>query len=846
MSPSEQEYRQLLADRDALRAQVRELEAGVASKEGRFFDAFEKAPLGIGLADPDLKILQANQALCELFGYTRAELLEFDFYTLTHPEDRERSILLVQEILSGSRDHFYIEKRYRRKDGRELIAQVHSRLIRGSDGSPQYFIAHVQNISDRKIIEQSLLRLNRLYTVLSKTNEAVIHTRGVQLLFEKACRIAVEAGGFLMAWIGLNDPATRVVSPAAFAGDEQGYLKSLVISSDPDNPAGQGPTGTAVRGGKYDVCNHVERDSRMQFCRKEAGKRGYRSIAAFYLRRGDQVIGAMTFHAGEINFFNAEEIYLLEELTSNLSFALEKLDQEARRAEAEAALRESELRYRTLFDALPVGVVIIDPETQAPVQFNDAVCVQLGYSREEYARLHIMDWQAEQSPEEVRRTLQEMLLRGWAGFETVHRTKQGELRNVQIEIRITHLGGQPFCICVNQDITERRRLEREQAELREHLHQNQKLETLGRLAGGVAHDFNNFLVPMLGYAEMAFEKLSALDPLRADLKQIRVAAERSSQLTRQLLAFSRKQVLEVKVFPLNRAVSEFMNLLRRLIGEHIEVVLDLSPEAGCVRADFAQIQQIVMNLAINARDAMPKGGRLTLHTANVALDEEAIQSFDGQAPGEYVRMTVSDTGSGMSAGTLLHIFEPFFTTKERDKGTGLGLATIYGIVKQHHGGVRAESREGEGTTFVIDLPRVLEMDAGEQPEMEPVLPGNDRETLLVVEDDDTVREFVCRVLEAQGYRVLSASGPSEALRVVEQHPDAIALLLTDVVMPEMNGRELFRRASQIRPQLNVLYMSGYADDILPQEGAETAALNFLPKPFSHQNLIRKVRVALQR
>jgi PAS domain S-box-containing protein len=814
-------------------------EAVLGQRSAEFRIAFEKAPLGIALVMPDTLFWEVNQAFCDLMGYSREELLQMDFRKLSHPDDLAISNQQVIDLLEGRRNYFTLEKRYVRKDGRIIWGQVHSRLIRGVAGEPQYFITHVQDISDRKTIEHNMIRFNRLYTVLSQINAAVSHARDRETLFERACRIVVEVGGFRMSWIALIDPEAHVFRPVAWAGEESGYLQAITVSTDPTTVAGRGPGGTAVQSGRYDVINDVARDPRMFPWREEALRRGYCSVASFALKQGKEVVGTIGFYSTECNFFNSEEIELLSELSENLSYALDKLDQEAHRRLAEDALRESEQRYRTLFDSLPVGVVIVDPDTEMPMQFNDAVCSQLGYSREEYARLHIMDWEAQQTADEVHKTMLEIRQKGRAAFETVHRTKQGESRDMQVEIRLVQLGGKPVYNCVIQDITERKRFEAERTRLEEELRQTQKLETLGRLAGGVAHDLNNLLVPMLGYADLALQKLEPEAPLRADLGHIRVAADRAAQLTRQLLAFSRKQVLEVRVFNLNQAVSEFSGLLQRVIGENIQVVMDIDPAPACVEADFGQLQQIVMNLALNARDAMPDGGQLTIRTGRVPPEGEA-------APGGYVRLTVSDTGLGMSPEAVEHLFEPFFTTKDRGKGTGLGLATVYGIVKQHGGNIQVESQPGQGTTFMIDLPRVAEPAPAEPLEENPAEDKPEvRGTLLVVEDEEAVRHYVQGVLTQQGYQVRVAGRPSDALRLLAAENKPIDLVITDVIMPEMNGRELYRQLAEIQPGLKVLYISGYTDDIIAREGEERSSLHFLQKPFTFQQLLRKVRETMQ-
>ena len=387
-----------------------------------------------------------------------------------------------------------------------------------------------------------------------------------------------------------------------------------------------------------------------------------------------------------------------------------------------------------------------------------------------------------------------------------------------------------------RDVTEQRHLE-------EQFRQSQKMEAVGQLAGGIAHDFNNLLTAILGNTQLLLRELPPGDSKRGDVEEIRKASERAASLTRQLLAYSRRQMLQPEVLDLNVVVAEMDKMLRRLIGEHIALVAVLAPDLGRVRADPNQIEQVIVNLAVNARDAMPDGGKLTVETANVDLDEAFAQAHLGSVPGSYALLAVTDTGAGMDATVRAHLFEPFFTTKEVGKGTGLGLATVYGIVKQSGGYISVYSEPGRGSSFKIYLPRIATpADAPPGPQKSGPAPGS--ETVLVVEDEAAVLTLSRRALEAQGYVVLAASDPAAALRVVERHGGMIHLLLTDVVMPGLSGRELADRLTAQRPGIRVLYMSGYPGDAVVQHGTLPSGSAFLQKPFSPDGLARKVRDVL--
>jgi PAS domain S-box-containing protein len=395
-----------------------------------------------------------------------------------------------------------------------------------------------------------------------------------------------------------------------------------------------------------------------------------------------------------------------------------------------------------------------------------------------------------------------------------------------------------------RDITDRKRAEAEQMKLEEQLRQAQKLESIGRLAGGIAHDFNNLLVPMMGYTELGQMKLPADHSVNDYLQKIGLAAERAANLTRQILAFSRRQMLEIQLFDLNEIIIEFREMLHRLIGEDIELQLFLASSACLVKADQTQIEQILLNLCVNARDAMPNGGRLIIETDNIYLDEAYAESHLETQPGNYIMLSISDTGQGMDNETQKQIFEPFFTTKERGKGTGLGLATVFGVVKQHKGNIWVYSEPDKGTTFKIYLPRAksnVQPDEISTSEL-PTIYGT--ETVMIAEDEPMVRKLAHETLEAYGYTVIETESVAEALDIAATYEDEIHLLLTDVIMPGMNGRELYEKLKKRRPDLIVLYMSGYTDNVIVHHGVLDEGVNFLQKPFTIRGLAKKVRSVL--
>jgi len=478
-----------------------------------------------------------------------------------------------------------------------------------------------------------------------------------------------------------------------------------------------------------------------------------------------------------------------------------------------------------------------------------------------------------QSPEEFKAFLRSKTydvilsdynLRNWNALDAVQILRE-DGKDIPFVLVTGSLGDEDAVECVKKGISDyvlkdrmarlpsaiqralQERVERkERGRLEEQLQQAQKMEAIGRLAGGIAHDFNNLLTVITGYSQLLLDHLPDGDPIRAHVGQIKKAGDRAASLTRQLLAFSRKQVLAPQVLDLNRIVANTDKMLTRLIGEDIELVAVAYPDLGRVKADPGQIEQVIMNLAVNARDAMPQGGRLTIETANVDLDENYSSQRLVVIPGAYVMLAVSDTGTGMNSEIQSRIFEPFFTTKEQGKGTGLGLATVYGIVKQSGGYVWVYSEPGKGAAFKIYLPRVEEA-ADEVKKTEGVVRVTaGSETILVVEDNEPLRRLVCGVLEAKGYTLLEAGSGEEALKVIEAHTGPLGLLLTDVVMPRVNGPELAARLAPLHPEVKVLYMSGYTDNAIVHHGILDNGARFLQKPFTPEALARKIREVLDK
>jgi len=508
------------------------------------------------------------------------------------------------------------------------------------------------------------------------------------------------------------------------------------------------------------------------------------------------------------------------------------------RKQAEQAILEEKAFSAAMLDSLP-GIFYLFDRTGRFLRWNHAFEAVSGYSGEEIAAMRPLDFFTGEDKALIESALGKVFETGAAEAEAALVSKDGRgTPHHFVGVRFD-VDGAPCCIGTGIDITARRHLE---AQLR----QSQKLEAIGSLAGGVAHDFNNILGVIMGYGELAQRQLGPGHPVRTRVDQMVKAAERAAGLTRQLLAFSRKQVMQPKLLDLDSIVANTQKMLGRLIGEDLELVIHATAGLGTVNADPGQIEQIILNLAVNARDAMPKGGRLTLETANVDLDEDYAAAHPPVQPGRYVLLAVSDTGIGMDEETQQRIFEPFFTTKPEGEGTGLGLATVYGIVKQSGGHIWVYSEPGRGTRFKVYLPRVDELAEAAPAGAAPAEAPRGHETILLVEDTATLQEVIRETLEERGYTVLLASNGEEALALARKREGPIDLLLTDVVMPKLGGGDLARLLMALRPGLHVLYMSGYTNGAISQHGVLAEGVMLLEKPFTGDKLARAVREALDR
>ena len=714
-------------------------------------------------------------------------------WSLVHPEDR-RSVqdYFFNDVLGKKQAFDYDYRIVRPLD--QCVRWIHGfgKIEYDSLGKPVALIGTAQDITGRKLAEETLRHSERKLSLhLQQTMFAVIEW-DVEFCVREWNPAATAIFGYSREE-AMGRHVSELILPRGIIGDIGKVMSHLLAKS----------------GGTHNTNENVTKDGRVIVC----------------------------------EWVNTPLIDEGGTATGGISFALDITE----RKRAEEELQRSEDRFATVFRASPIGTSLSRLSEGTFLDVNDAFLRLFGYDRDQVIGRNPQMLNMWVNPDDRARMVETLRERGRVnGFETAFRAKSGEIRNVIVISEVVDVAGEEYILGLTLDITDHKNAEAEKEKLQAQLLQAMKMEAVGRLAGGVAHDFNNLLTVINGYCEILLQKVGEESPMYYEMTEIQQAGERAASLTRQLLAFSRKQVIEPKVVHLDHLVAEMHKMLTRVIGEDIALQATVGKSLGSVKVDPGQFQQILMNLAVNARDAMPGGGKIVIETANVDLDEGYCALHPYVKPGRYMMLAVSDTGMGMGEEVKAHIFEPFFTTKEKGKGTGLGLATTYGVVKQAGGSIEVYSEVGIGTTFKIYLPRVEE-EAVKPPksDLSRDIPGG-TETILLVEDEDSVRDLCVRILERLGYKVLRGSNGTEAIAVAHGYGDRIDLLLTDVVMPGMSGAELATQLVLYHPEMKILFTSGYTDDAITRHGILDEGVSFIGKPYTPLALARKVRAVLDK
>ncbi len=814
----------------------REAEEALRQSEARYRSVLGNLREVVFQIDADGRWLLLNAAWEELTGFSLAESLGMPFLEYVHPEDRAKHAELFRSLTERRQASFRHEIRYRTREGSSRWMEVHARPTVDDEGTVSGIAGTLSDLTDRKRAEQ-------LAAAQSLLLERIAAGLELPDALERIVRFTEEHGSGLLGSIMLLEPTEQVLQLASGPSLPEHFRRAM--ATIPVHPSA-GPCGAAAFRRERVVVRDIASEQSWIGTREIALASGLRACSALPCLSADgSVLGTFALYYRELREPDPSDQQIAEIATHLAGIAIE-------RERNQEALRRTTRLLQQVLDTLPVGVWVLDQEGR--IVFGNPASEQIwgrphafgvdhferykGWRAETGEAIATNEWAVARALQRGETSLNELVaIESQDGRQKTLLNSAAPIRGADGEI----LGA----ISLHQDITEQRAAEEALRRSEEQLRQAQKMEAVGLLAGGVAHDFNNLLTGILSYSDLLLQELRQGDPIRADVEQIRHAGQRAAVLTRQLLAFSRRQVLQPKVLSLNATVGELDAMLRRVVGADIALETDLDPALWYVLADPGQLEQVLVNLVVNARDAMPWGGRLHIRTANNHLDIDSPERANGVRPGDYVTLAVSDTGIGMDVPTQARIFEPFFTTKESGKGTGLGLSTVYGIVEQSGGHIAVESAPGQGATFTIYLPRYLgpsEAGAGTRADRRTLPGGN--ETLLLVEDEAAVRSSARRLLERHGYTVLEARHGADALRIVEEHAPHIDLVLTDLVMPEMGGRELVERLRARHPRLKVLYMSGYSDKAITPDGILPPGTGFVEKPFSVDQLMQRLREIL--
>jgi PAS domain S-box-containing protein len=780
---------------------------------GRFRKIFDGAPIGFLRLDDRARVVEANAEIEEMLGYSEAEFGDLGIADITDPAHLARCVMLYGEIVEGTRDSYDIEKRYIRKGGEMFWARARATVLeRNAAGLPEFTILMIEDISKRKAGELVLRENSQLAKIVETQRDiaaAGLDLEAVMQLIAERALLLTHGDGAAVNLIEGDEVVMRAARgiPARLVGTRQPLAGSV--------------TRHAASSGRTLLIEHSEDDERLnQAIVAALGERSHICVPFF---SGGEIVGSLSvMSTSETDGLDEEDFQTLELLGVVLSSAVTAAAEfDAKRKQVEALTQ-----FEVVWKNAPVGIQIVDLDRRISAA-NPAMLAMYGRTAAELGSLVIDELI---HPEDVPRVRERnaRLIGGGYELDTADLAYRLLCRSGEISVSsstslIRDADGTPiFMLGMIEDVTVRKAEE-------EQLRQSQRIEAIGQLSAGIAHDFNNLLLGVLGYAGLAQGEVDDGSPVAGHLKQIEVSAQRAASLTRQLLAFGGRQTLQPREIDLNAFVTETVTMLERLLGEHIEIVTRLDSTLPALLADATQVQQVLLNLALNARDAMPDGGVLTIDTAQVTVSPDRLGFTLDLEPGNYLALTVSDTGEGMSSDVKERIFEPFFTTKGVGEGTGLGLPSVYGIVKQSHGDIEVTSELGKGSTFRIFLPT-----SGA-----PSVPdGEHRRTrILMVEDSEIVRGVLLRVIGDGGYDIVAAEDPETALELFEREPP-FDLLLSDIVLPGMNGVELAGRIQELQPSIRVLFMSGY------QREHRVDPTLLIAKPFSNDELLAKLESTL--
>jgi len=800
---------------------------------------------GFWLIDNDTVTIDVNPRMCAILGRNREEILGrkiFDFV------DNENRIIFEQQIeLRAQGQPSAYEIALSRPDGSHVFCQFNATPLFDESGTKAGSFGMVTDITDRVHKERQIELLNRLYCVLSHVSQAVVRAESPDAFLREVCRIIVEEGDFLLCWIGRLETAANAVLPVASWGKARQYVNGVTVCAD-DRPEGRDPTGTCIRERRTVVHNDFLHDPNTPPSQERTASFGIAAAGAFPIESGGRVWGALTIYSDEVGFFGEEDVVLLQEVAKDIGFALDNMERERLRRQAEETLRVSEDRYRRLFEDAVLGIFRSTMDGKF-IDANPAFARIYGFDSPEQVKSEIKDIAVDLYVDPSRRNeILRMILesQGPIHTEVLNKRKDGSTFTGSLHVWMVRGGGgdgtQSYLEGFIEDITERKHAEQEKERLEAQLRQAQKLEAIGTLAGGIAHDFNNILAPIMGYSEMAINDLPDSNPMKAGQEQILNAALRARNLVKQILTFSRPgRDQNQEPVAVSSIVKEALKLLRASLPSSIEIRHGI--EDAVANADPTQIHQVLMNLCTNAAHAMDDKGVLEVRLSRVYLSENDLtdRSILDLKPGRHVKLSVSDTGSGMDKATLERIFDPYFTTKEVGKGTGLGLAVVHGIVKLHGGAISVQSKVGKGTTFSIFIP-AMEDGAMVAGEARPVLPTG-TERILLIDDEQRIVEMGTAILERLGYKVTPETDSLRTLEMLRSRPRDFDLIITDYTMPNLSGMDLVREVRRIRPDIPIILCTGFSEKVT-WETAMNLNVELVLKPFTIMEIAELIRKVL--
>jgi len=926
-----------------------------------YLTLFEKFPGMIWRSDKDGNIDYVNQSMLHFTGRAIEEETGWKWLEIVHPDDREM-VEKSQSQYIKNRKPFQMEYRLRDRNGEYRWIIDAGKPYEDSEGNYTGYIGACYDISQRKLTEERMNHVNRLYSVLSHVNQAIVKIQDQNVLLHEVCKVSVDQGRFVMAWIGFHDTDSNTIQPVAQYGNDSGYLDSVKFSLSKDEEE-YSPAQIVLTGGQSYITNDIETDPNIAAHRTEALACGFRSAASFPIQSNDSVIGVFTVYSGEVNYFNAQEIQLLEEIAEDISFAIQKIADDEKRLEAERSLQVSEERFRSLVQSMDDIVFVLDRkqrhigvygkwlekfnlseelfigktprEVMGPdaakihedanlralngehvvytwisnssgqerhlqtalsplrdtdgnitgvvgvgrdvTELREAQSMQrlqsvalesaanaivitdsngiiqwvnksfsemTGYTRKEVTGINPHILKSSRHNESFYKNLWDTISSGqvWSG-EIINKRKDGSLYTEEMTItpvlddaeQISHY------IAIKQDVTN-------QKQLQQHLFESQKLESVGTLASGIAHDFNNILGIILGYASL-LDNLGIDDERhRRHLDAITKAVNRGANLVQQILTFARKTDLSLDIVKVNSIIEELTKMLEETFPKTISINKELAKNIPVIVIDQGQLHQALLNLLVNARDAIlmtgEDAGEITIQTG-VVPGSKLREKYPDAGPEKYISVAVTDTGIGMDESTVERIFEPFYTTKEQGKGTGLGLSVVYGIVNSYRGFIDVKSEPGTYSTFTLFLPvrPGMQSDDDQSDNIMQDLPGGN-ETILIVEDEALLLDALVMILEEKGYTVVTAHDGAKALEVYEKDRDSIDVVLSDVGLPKMNGAELFKRIKKINPEVQYILASGYFDPAKKKELLNAGVQAFIPKPYQPDEVLLAVRSVL--